>query len=91
MQLNNLSKEGEQAVKSNYTFWYGHYPTSTITCQSPIGIRTLIGHFGDVYLNGHFHNMLGLVPAMYGMHSEGTTHLIRWCGLKMLNLNSYKF
>ncbi|XP_014291575.1 transmembrane protein 62 isoform X2 [Halyomorpha halys] len=56
----------------NYTFWFGHYPTSCILSPKP-GIKSVIGNDkrSIAYFCGHFHNMLGFVPNMYTLQKNG--------------------
>ena len=66
IDLAEMSKE----LKTNYTIWFGHYPTSCIL--SPSNIRNIIGKFdGHAYLCGHFHTLGGMVPNMYTLQKEG--------------------
>ncbi|KAA3678033.1 uncharacterized protein DEA37_0001085, partial [Paragonimus westermani] len=57
----------------NHTFWFGHYPTSTIVPSSVI--RSLIGSSGFAYLCGHLHTWLGWAPNMYALQPHGFLEL----------------
>lgn len=63
----------------NYTFWFGHYPTSCIVTMETgsWGVRQLIGQFeeGVVYMCGHLHRLGGMVPRMYTLQNEGFLEL----------------
>ena len=74
-KLDFLYNEGKKSVGSNLTFWYGHYPSSVMTYGSQLDLRTIIGKFGDVYLNGHFHSFHGIAPELYAMQSTGFLEL----------------
>ncbi|XP_064082624.1 transmembrane protein 62-like isoform X1 [Macrobrachium nipponense] len=58
---------------SNYTIWFGHYPTSCILSPEP-GIRRLMGR-GLAYMCGHLHTLGGLVPNMYTRQHTGSLEL----------------
>ncbi|OON18766.1 hypothetical protein X801_05375, partial [Opisthorchis viverrini] len=58
---------------SNLTFWFGHYPTSTIV--SPFALRSIIGSSAYAYFCGHLHTLLGWVPKMYGLQPQGFLEL----------------
>jgi hypothetical protein len=60
--------------ESNFTVWFGHYPTSCILSPSP-GLRPLIGHSGVAYLCGHLHQLGGIVPNMYTLQQSGNLEL----------------
>ncbi|KAG0724229.1 Transmembrane protein 62 [Chionoecetes opilio] len=69
-----LLEEFERASrKSNYTIWFGHYPTSCILSPEP-GIRRVMGR-GLAYLCGHLHTLGGLVPNMYTRQHTGSLEL----------------
>lgn len=61
---------------SNYTIWFGHFPTSCILSQGE-HVRSLIGKLdqGLVYLCGHLHTLGGIVPSMYTLQREGFLEL----------------
>ncbi|XP_042875483.1 transmembrane protein 62-like [Penaeus japonicus] len=59
--------------KSNYSVWFGHYPTSCILSPEP-GIRRVMGH-GLAYLCGHLHTLGGLAPNMYTRQHTGSLEL----------------
>ncbi|EAT47735.1 AAEL001191-PA [Aedes aegypti] len=71
--------EKSRAMDTNYTIWFGHYPTSCILTPGlgTSGIRNLIGKYqeGYAYLCGHFHKLGGAVPHMYTMQNEGFLEL----------------
>lgn len=69
--LNRLEGAAHEAWGSNLTFWYSHYPTSTITCSQPGRLRTMLGHYGSTYMCGHLHDLGGLGPKMYAVHPNG--------------------
>lgn len=62
---------------SNYTIWFGHYPTSCILSWGDENIRDLIGEQPEslVYLCGHFHTFGGAVPNMYTLQKNGFLEL----------------
>lgn len=70
--LSRLTGFYSSLVNINYTFWFGHYPTSCILSQKP-GIKSIIANDerSIAYLCGHFHNMLGFVPNMYTLQKKG--------------------
>ncbi|KAA0198519.1 Transmembrane protein 62 [Fasciolopsis buskii] len=63
-----------QTRQSNHTFWFGHYPTSTIISPS-FNIREIIGNDGFAYFCGHLHTFMNLVPRMYTMQLQGFLEL----------------
>ncbi|KAF7231891.1 hypothetical protein EG68_09020 [Paragonimus skrjabini miyazakii] len=63
----------EVTKRDNHTFWFGHYPTSTIVPSS--GIRSLISSNGFAYLCGHLHTWLGWAPEMYALQPHGFLEL----------------
>lgn len=71
--INNIVQQIESS-DSNYTIWFGHYPTSCIISHEPNEIRSLIGKHsnGLAYLCGHLHR---IVPEMYTIHREGFLEL----------------
>ncbi|KAK6182281.1 hypothetical protein SNE40_009998 [Patella caerulea] len=72
-KLNDLAKLSEEKKDSNLTIWFGHYPTSVIV-EDPPGIKHVMRK-GVVYLCGHLHTLLGLVPSMYTRQKTGTLEL----------------
>ncbi|KAL3265661.1 hypothetical protein HHI36_009865 [Cryptolaemus montrouzieri] len=62
---------------SNYTIWFGHFPTSCILSYGEESIRDLIGNDknGLAYLCGHLHKLGGLVPSMYTLQNAGFLEL----------------
>ncbi|XP_058450180.1 transmembrane protein 62-like [Malaya genurostris] len=71
--------EKSREMDTNYTIWFGHYPTSCILTPGlgTSGVRNLIGKYqeGYAYLCGHFHKLGGAVPQMYTMQQEGFLEL----------------
>uniref|UniRef100_A0A0A9YRK4 Transmembrane protein 62 n=1 Tax=Lygus hesperus TaxID=30085 RepID=A0A0A9YRK4_LYGHE len=70
-ELRYLKSLEEAASRmSNYTVWFGHYPTSCMV-NSP-GLRSLIGSSsgGLAYLCGHYHTLLNFVPRMHTIQKE---------------------
>uniref|UniRef100_A0A5K3FXJ1 Transmembrane protein 62 n=1 Tax=Mesocestoides corti TaxID=53468 RepID=A0A5K3FXJ1_MESCO len=63
-----------KAFDSNQTFWFGHYPTSTIISPG-YDLRSLIGKTAHSYFCGHLHNLLNLVPNMYTVQPQGFLEL----------------
>nr|CAD7264147.1 unnamed protein product [Timema shepardi] len=74
--VRNLSEEAHRQG-SNYTIWFGHYPTSCILTPGPGGVRALIGSHreGLVYLCGHYHTLGGMVSNMYTLQQAGFLEL----------------
>ncbi|KAM3181446.1 hypothetical protein ACTXT7_014365 [Hymenolepis weldensis] len=62
------------AEENNQTFWFGHYPTSTIVSPG-FDLRKLIGETAYCYLCGHLHTLIKLVPAMYTVQPQGFLEL----------------
>ena len=62
---------------SNYTIWFGHFPTSCILSTGDMGVRSLIRSDPNAvaYLCGHLHRLGGLVPRMYTLQREGFLEL----------------
>lgn len=76
-ELEMLNKLIEQAkLTSNYTIWFGHFPTSCIITEGE-SVRDLIGKLdqGMIYLCGHLHRLGGIVPKMYALQKEGFLEL----------------
>lgn len=75
-EINSLIKKAETSA-SNYTIWFGHFPTSCILTPGPEGIRDLIGKHkqGLVYVCGHLHKLGGLIPQMYTLQKAGFLEL----------------
>nr|CAB3267110.1 transmembrane protein 62 [Phallusia mammillata] len=74
-EVKKLQIEGERSRKSNMTIWYGHYPTPTVSSSAAVGLRSVLGHFGAVYLCGHMHDLGGLFPHLQAMHPSGFLEL----------------
>lgn len=70
-KLNKFQKEIE-ATNVSASFWFGHYPSSSIL--TPDGLRALAAK-GIAYFCGHLHTWSGLVPKMYWSHSPGMLEL----------------
>ncbi|XP_076359605.1 transmembrane protein 62-like isoform X2 [Tachypleus tridentatus] len=68
-----LEEMKKKSQGSNFTIWFGHYPTSTMVSPPP-GVRELMKGSGP-YLCGHLHTLIGLVPSMYTLHSTGSLEL----------------
>ncbi|KAK2706171.1 hypothetical protein QYM36_016266 [Artemia franciscana] len=68
-----LEKMKRDAAIGNATFWFGHYPTSTLLSPSP-GMRELMND-GMAYLNGHLHTFFMMVPKMHTLHHSGLIEL----------------
>lgn len=75
-EINGLM-EKTRATGTNYTIWFGHFPTSCILSPNEINVRDLIGQLdsGLVYLCGHLHTLGGLVPRMYSLQKAGFMEL----------------
>ncbi|KAL5968673.1 Transmembrane protein 62 [Taenia solium] len=59
---------------SNQTFWFSHYPTSTIISPG-FDLRGLIGKTAYCYLCGHLHSLMNVVPKMYTVQPQGFLEL----------------
>jgi len=66
-----------QETGSNYTIWFGHFPTSCILSSGSENVRDLIRKDpnGFVYVCGHLHTLGGIVPQMYTMQKGGYLEL----------------
>ncbi|XP_018565162.1 transmembrane protein 62 [Anoplophora glabripennis] len=75
-EINSLIKKAE-SVSTNYTVWFGHFPTSCILTPGPENVRDLIGKHkqGLVYVCGHLHKLGGLIPQMYTLQKAGFLEL----------------
>ncbi|CAG9823206.1 unnamed protein product [Phaedon cochleariae] len=76
-EINSLIKKTESSP-SNYTIFFGHFPTSCIlTTSGTESARDLIGKHkkGLVYVCGHLHRLGGLVPKMYTLQKAGFLEL----------------
>lgn len=62
---------------SNYSIWFGHFPTSCILTPSSTTVRNLIGSDKNsmVYVCGHLHKLGGLVNHMYTLQKPGFLEL----------------
>ncbi|RWS29515.1 hypothetical protein B4U80_11084, partial [Leptotrombidium deliense] len=67
--LKNMSTNAER--NSNFTFWFGHFPTSSISMPK-YGLRQLIK---GPYFCGHYHTLVGLINQMYANHVGGALEL----------------
>ena len=68
----NMKKLQEESFKhagDNMTLYYSHYPISSISGASQIGLNSLIGKYGNAYFCGHLHTLGG--HRMHAMHSTG--------------------
>ncbi|KAJ8952061.1 hypothetical protein NQ318_010971 [Aromia moschata] len=74
--LNALIKKSE-ASGSNYTIWFGHFPTSCILTPGKESVRDIIGKQRNslVYVCGHLHTLGGIVPRMYTFQKAGFLEL----------------
>ncbi|BHF61258.1 Transmembrane protein 62 [Sparganum proliferum] len=59
-----------KASTSNQTFWFGHYPTSTIISPG-FDLRGLMSKTTFAYFCGHLHTLMRAVPYMYAIQPEG--------------------
>lgn len=62
---------------SNYTIWFGHFPTSCILATEGHGVKSIIGQLDQslVYVCGHLHTLGGLIPNMYTLQRDGFLEL----------------
>ncbi|KRT85365.1 hypothetical protein AMK59_726 [Oryctes borbonicus] len=62
---------------SNYTVWFGHFPTSCIVATEGKGVKSIIGQLDQslVYVCGHLHTLGGIVPNMYTLQKSGFLEL----------------
>ncbi|KAG5450069.1 Transmembrane protein 62 [Clonorchis sinensis] len=60
--------------RSNHTFWFGHYPTSTIISPR-LNLRDLLGQSTFAYFCGHLHTAHRLIPRMYVLQPQGYLEL----------------
>ncbi|KAA3678034.1 uncharacterized protein DEA37_0001086 [Paragonimus westermani] len=60
--------------RSNQTFWFGHYPTSTIV-STGLNLRALLGQSAFAYFCGHLHTFMHLLPRLYTLQLEGYLEL----------------
>jgi hypothetical protein len=78
-EIDEINKLIERSIErgSNYTVWFGHFPTSCILSTGSEGVRSLINKDpkGLVYLCGHLHRLGGLVPKMYTLQKFGFLEL----------------
>ncbi|PSN33115.1 hypothetical protein C0J52_15540 [Blattella germanica] len=77
-EMEHVKRLSDEARRkgSNFTIWFGHYPTSCILAPGP-GVRTLIGQYQEalVYVCGHYHTLGGMVPNMYTLQQAGFLEL----------------
>lgn len=75
-EINHLIKQTEE-TGSNYTIWFGHFPTSCILSSGSEHVRSLIKKDKNslAYICGHLHTLGGLVPKMYTMQKGGFLEL----------------
>ncbi|RWS09024.1 transmembrane protein 62-like protein, partial [Dinothrombium tinctorium] len=71
--ISTLQKLSKEAIDkgTNFTFWFGHYPTSSIAMPK-FGLRHILN---GPYFCGHYHTILGLVNQMYATHGNGALEL----------------
>ncbi|EFA02740.2 Transmembrane protein 62-like Protein [Tribolium castaneum] len=78
-EIDHINKliERTKISGSNYTIWFGHFPTSCILSTGSEGVRNLIRKDpkGLVYVCGHLHKLGGLVPKMYTLQKSGFLEL----------------
>lgn len=64
---------------SNYTIWFGHYPTSCIVTLNDKrkSFQRIMAEDenGLVYLCGHLHTLAGMVPRMYALQHDSYLEL----------------
>lgn len=67
--IDELKKYKEHAAlyDSQYTIWYGHYPTSSVENR----LRNLRDMIDGPYLCGHYHTIGNLVTEMYANQQNG--------------------
>ena len=54
-----MSAETSETLHSDYTLFFGHYPTGTVlTADGSSTLRRMLS--GKVYLCGHLHNFIAL-------------------------------
>ncbi|KAF7266802.1 hypothetical protein GWI33_019908 [Rhynchophorus ferrugineus] len=75
-EINQLIKKIKE-TGSNYTIWFGHFPTSCILSSAGENVRDLIKKDENslVYVCGHLHTLGGAVKNMYTMQKEGHLEL----------------
>lgn len=78
-EVSHINKmiEKLKTTGSDYTIWFGHFPTSCTLSYGEQTIRDMIGRDknGLVYLCGHLHKLGGLVPNMYTLQNNGFLEL----------------
>nr|CDS15018.1 transmembrane protein 62 [Echinococcus granulosus] len=70
----SLQSFSARAHGSNQTFWFGHYPTSTIISPD-FDLRGLISKTAYCYLCGHLHSLMNVAPHMYTVQPQGFLEL----------------
>ncbi|KAL5103511.1 Transmembrane protein 62 [Taenia crassiceps] len=70
----SLQSFSARVYGSNQTFWFGHYPTSTIISPG-FDLRGLIGMTAYSYFCGHLHSLMNVVPNMYTVQPQGFLEL----------------
>lgn len=68
-RMKKLEQFKHRTAGSNFTIWYSHYPTSSITSPTP-SLASLVGERGGVYLAGHLHKLQGLADTLYAVNSK---------------------
>nr|XP_039259686.1 transmembrane protein 62-like [Styela clava] len=71
--MEKLENFEHETASDNFTIWYGHYPTSTIT-NFPPRLTRLVGKRGGVYLAGHLHKYCGR-SEIYAVNPHGFLEL----------------
>lgn len=64
--LKNLNKFKEDSLNTNYTIWFGHYPTASISNK-----ESLFDILNGPYLCGHYHTINELVTNMISTQPNG--------------------
>ncbi|KAM7540746.1 hypothetical protein Aperf_G00000019994 [Anoplocephala perfoliata] len=70
----SLQSFSPKAQGSNQTFWFGHYPTSTIVSPN-FDLRKFISETAYCYLCGHLHSLMTIAPSMYTVQPQGFLEL----------------
>lgn len=76
--LKHMIQESRKAG-SNYTIWFGHYPTSCVITMnnSTRSLRRIISDYENslAYMCGHLHTLGGMVPSMYALQKNSFLEL----------------
>lgn len=70
--LHSLVSESERH-SPNVTFWFSHYPSSTIAGDHH-SLRLLMSS-SVAHVCGHLHSVRGMIYSMYGRHPSGHLEL----------------